>query len=163
MGFIKTILNNVLGLNSDSHKVATKNGGEIGKRKRDCEEEDLCDFDASASVSSKNSLNSQPPLKRFKMEQEARDRAQDAKSPFKRIKDKVTSWFIRSPKTDDVFHVEEVAVEETTIPSSQSDPEPLLHHVQGFRSQNLVSESIFPIETVDLVGKLVLKLCPFRL
>ena len=152
MGFIKTILNNVLGLNSDSHKVATKNGGEIGKRKRELEEEDLCDFDASASVSSKNSLNSQPPLKRLRMEQEARVKAEEAKSPLKRIKDKVTSWFFRSPKTktDNVFHVEEVAVEETT--SLQLDSDPLMH-VQGFRSQNLGSESIFPIETVDLVGK----------
>ena len=147
MGFISTLANHVFGLKGDKNPVSQSNV-DFGKRKRDIvedDEEDLLDFDASASVSSKNSLNSQPPLKRMKMDRHHdTHQGHHSKSPARRVINAVRSFFGRRITVE----ADEADVESDKSHDTSQDPRQESGHVLSSPEDREAD-----IETIDLVGE----------
>ena len=121
MGFITNCVRFVFGLRERNINTgASSERLEAGKRKRpDEEEEEEDNFEASASVSSKNSLHTLPPLKRVKMDPNLpsinSNTDPEVKSPIRKIASAIRSFFSSEPKTLKVQASEVSAVNQAEV------------------------------------------------
>ena len=139
MGFINYCarsFSNFFGLkDNNTNSAASYERVEAGKRKRqDEEEEEEENYEASASVSSKNSLNTLPPYKRVKIDpsMSSKKSNSEGKSPLRKIASKVISFFASSEPKSVQVQASEVA---TSNPAESVD-----------------QDALKSIETIDLVG-----------
>ena len=141
MGFINYCarsFSNFFGLKDNNSNSATSyERVDAGKRKRqDEEEEEEENYEASASVSSKNSLNTLPPYKRVKIDpsMSSKKSNSEAKSPVGKVISKIRSFFAASePKS--------VQVQASEVATSN-------------QAESVDQDALKSIETIDLVGKI---------
>ena len=141
MGFITNCVRFVFGLRERNTNTTTSSERiEAGKRKRQDVEEEEDNFEASASVSSKNSLNTLPPFKRVKMDPSILSKNsnidQEVKSPMSKVVSAIRSFFSSEPKKLQVQASEVAAVNQAEV---------------------VDQDALKSIETIDLVGNTIKK------
>ena len=131
MGIVKYVIN-LLGFSQDNNQGSTTNLVNATKRKRAPEDEESLSSDAGSSYPSKNSLHSQPAVKRAKMDDTEVEIVEEVKatSPIKRGIDALKSLLFWQKKEAELTTISTLRNQDNGISDTN-------HH---------------QIETVDLIG-----------